>query len=141
MATREWQFWGQYNLPYPPLLALWVHMDGVEMNGGLFEHNTPVTDGILRVVVAPTSSDLCVKTLAVRIPTYEWGPQGGAMIYKDRTFTWEPLTMDSQSWLLDYNGHPYGMGLNVLQVTLGAVPPVTKTLWWNVLWTFTMEVG
>lgn len=139
MATKEWQFWGQYHMPAG--LPLWVHMDGVNMDGELFENNTPIIDGTVQVAVAPASSDYPIKQLSVRIPTFESGPMNGALIYKDHTFTWQPGTADTQSWTLDYNGHPFGIGLNVLQVTLGAVPPVTKILWWNVLWTFTMEVG
>jgi len=132
---KEYQFWGQYKVP--ALTAYWVYMDGVYIDGDLFENNVPVRDGTIHLSASPQSADLAIKSLEVHAPTY----QNGQVDSIGHIFSWPLNAVATLSADLDYNGHPYGMGLNVLYVYLAVLPPITHNVWINVLWQFSLEVG
>lgn len=121
----------------PAWLVYYAQMDGVYIDGDLFQRNIPVKDGTVHIVAAPQTADLTIKTLSVGVPSY----QNGQVIRIGHTFTWAPNSIATQSYDLQYNGYPYGMGLNPLGVELATTPPLTRVIWFNVRWKFIMEVG
>jgi hypothetical protein len=136
MATKEYQFWGQYPVPAGDIYA--AHMDGVYIDGVLFENNVQVTDGTVHIVVAPQSADFIDKYLRVGLPTYE----NGEVIRVGHKFSWSPNSLATQSYDIDYAGHPYGIGLNTIAVEIELFPlPLDHNIWFNVLWAFIMEVS
>ena len=132
---KVYEFWGQYQLPAG--LVYYAHMDGVYIDGELFAKNIPVTDGRIHLVVSPATADFADKTISFGFPIY----QNGQVSRIGHTFHWYPNTMSTLSYDIAYNGHPYGMGLNLIVVEVTAVPFLTRNIWFNVLYKFTMEVG
>jgi hypothetical protein len=132
---KVYQFWGQYYMPAG--LVYYAHMDGLYIDGDLFSKNIPVRDGIVHLVVAPQTIDFADKTITIGLPIY----QNGRVSRASHTFHWLPNTGSTLSYDIDYNSHPYGIGLNLIGVELTVAPFMNRNIWFNVLYKFTMEVG
>jgi hypothetical protein len=132
---KIYQFWGQYYVPAGEMY--YVYIDGVYIDGELFDKNIPVRDGTIHMVVAPQTADFIDKSLDVGFPTFK----DGKVIRIGHGFSWGPNDISTQSYDLAYDGHPYGMGLNTIVVQLNVFPYAKRDLWFNLLYKFTMEVG
>jgi hypothetical protein len=139
MAIKEYQFWRQYKIPAGEPSSKYI--DGVYIDSGLFENNVPIVDGMVHIVASPQSADPVARYAEFRVPTFANGKVGSL----SHQFHWSPSQVYSQSFDLDYGGHPYGMGLNTICAEFFLLPaplyPLTYSIWFNVLWKFSMEVG
>jgi hypothetical protein len=134
-SERVYEFWGQYYVP--AFFPYYSHIDGAYIDGDLFAKNIPVRDGTIHIVAAPQTVDLVDKRISFGFPIY----QNGAVSRIGHTFHWYPNTGSTLSYDVEYNGHPYGMGLNLFSVEVLIFPIATRNIWFNVRFTFTMEVG
>jgi hypothetical protein len=126
----------QYTLPKGNWAA--TYMDGIYINGNLFDNNIPVIDGVIRIGVWPQNPDAVDRWANFGFPTY----QNGQVIRIGHQFRWYPGSGEGQSHDLRYNGYPYGMGLNTIAVQLDVSPvPITRDIVYKVVYVFIMEVG
>lgn len=115
-----------------------TYMDGIYINGTLFENNIPVHDGMVRMSVTPQYAHWVEHWANFGFPTY----QNGQVIRSGHKFWWGPGASHAQTYDLRYNGHPYGMGLNTIAAQLGLSPlPISRDIVYDVIYVFIMEVG
>ena len=136
MATKYYALKKQYRLPAGSLGV--TYMDGVYIDGQLFEKNIPVHDGVIRIDIVPQDWHWVDHWANFGFPTY----QNGQVIRIGHKFHWPPFQVYAQAYDLDYNGHPYGMGLNTIAIQLNLSPlPITRDIIYDVVMAFVMEVG
>lgn len=110
MATRWYTKDAQYVLPR--LNPSWFEIDGIYIDGYLFENDVRVLNNILWVSVQPEHWSYTNHQITFAIPTYS----GGHVTIVNRMFTWLPGQNHTQSAKIYTNGNPYGMGLNIISV-------------------------
>lgn len=136
MATKYYAVQRQYKLPAGSFGT--TYMDGVYIDGGLFENNVPVRDGVIRIDIKPRETHWVDHWANFGFPTY----RNGQVIRIGHKFTWAAFTGQAQAYDLDYNGYPYGIGLNTIAIELSLYPlPITRDIIYDVLMGFVMEVG
>lgn len=136
MATKYYAIKAEYRLPAWSMGA--TYMDGIYIDGTLFENNIPVRDGVIRIDIVPQNAHWVDHWANFGFPTY----QNGQVIRIGKKFWWPPGTNHAQYYDLDYNGYPYGMGLNTIAIELSLSPlPITRDIVYDVLMAFVMEVG
>jgi hypothetical protein len=136
MATKFYTKKAQYRLPAWHLGA--TYMDGVYIDGGLFENNTPVHDGTIRMSVTPQSAPICDNWVNIGFPSFE----SGKVVRIGHKFWWPPFSDKAQYHDLYYNGSPYGIGLNTIAIELTLSPlPIPSDIVYDVIIVFALEVG
>ena len=115
-----------------------TYMDGIYINGALFENNIPVHDGVIRIGVWPQEAHWVDHWADFGFPTYE----NGKVIRMGHKFWWPPGSKEGKSYDLYYNGNPYGMGLNTIAAQLSLSPiPISRDIVYDVVYVFIMQVG
>lgn len=114
-----------------------TYMDGIYIDGQLFENNIPVRDGVIRIDLQPQNEHSVHHWANFGFPSY----QNGQVIRIGHNFGWSPGEDYAQYHDLEYGGHPYGMGLNTIAIQLTAALPITRDIVYDVLMAFVMEVG
>ena len=135
MVVKEYQFWGQYKIPAGA--SIYNTVDGLYIDGDLFSNNMPVRDGIIHLVVTPQSANLIDKRINISIPIYK----DGKVSTIGHEFHWYPGTISTLTYDIDYEGYPYGMGLNLIAIWMLAYPIAIRNIWFKVLYQFHLEVG
>ena len=134
--TKNYSLKAQYRLPAGSFGA--TYMDGIYIDGTLFENNIKVLDGIVRVGVWPQNSHVVDHWANFGFPTF----QNGKVVRIGHKFWWPPGSKEGKSYDLRYNGYPYGMGLNTIAAELSLSPlPITQDIVYDVVYVFTLEVG
>jgi len=135
VTTLTYSKTAQYILPAWSWSA--TYMDGIYIDGNLFDNNIRVLDGIVRIGVWPQNPDAVDRWANFGFPTY----QNGQVIRIGHKFWWGPGSGAGQSYDLRYNGYPYGMGLNTIAAQLSLSPlPITRDIVYKVVYVFIMEV-
>lgn len=112
-----------------------IAMDGIYLDGNLFDNNIPVLDCIAWISVAPRYSHMIGHWITFGFPSYKYGSVERLGI----RFNWLPFQTHTQSDKLLYNGHPYGMGLNTIAVEMYLdIFPLTRDVVYDV--SYIMEV-
>jgi hypothetical protein len=126
MATRWYTKDAQYVLPaWHPI---WLEVDGFYVDSSLFDQNIPVLDTILWISVGLDHWSYTNHQITFAIQSY----QNGQVTPLNKMFTWLPGQAHTQSDKIYCNGHPYGMGLNILAVETSMIlggPDVTDILY------------
>lgn len=99
-----------YRMPAGKILAL--YMDGIYIDGSLFENNIPLLDCVAHIQVKPRDYHLVEHGVEFGFPSF----QNGQVKRIALEFDWLPFQEHKQSKILDYYGNPYGMGLNTIAV-------------------------
>jgi hypothetical protein len=135
-ATLTFSKKAQYRLPAGSMAA--IYMDGVYINGNLFDDNIPVRDGVVRIGVWPKVAHWVDHWANFGIPTFK----NGKVVRLGHKFWWPPGSKEGKSYDLYYDGHPYGMGLNTIAAQLSLSPlPITQDIVYDVIYVFIVEVG
>lgn len=136
MGQKYYSLERQYKLPSGSFGV--TYMDGIYIDGWLFEKNIPVRDGTIRIDVKPRETHWVDHWANFGFPTY----QNGQVVRMGHKFWWPPFNNEGQAHYLDYNGHPYGMGLNTIAIEFSLSPlPITKDIIYDIFMAFFMEVG
>jgi hypothetical protein len=134
MATLNYAKKAQYTLP-----ALnWGirYLDAIYLDGNLFKNNTPILDGLIRMDIVPTGATVIPHKVVFDFPTY----QNGQVVIVSHQFEWDFGGNAVGFYDLYLNGHPYGMGLNIITVHLLPLTPMPNAVVYNVVYAFMMEV-
>lgn len=99
-----------YRMPAGKIQAL--YMDGIYIDGALFDRNIPVTDCKINITVTPRDDHMVGHGVDFGFASY----RNGQVLRIALSFYWHPFQQDVQSKQLDWNGNPYGMGLNPIAV-------------------------
>lgn len=127
MAKLWYTKTAQYRTPAGHIDA--TYMDGIYIDGALFENNIPVVDCVAWLAVTPQDSHWVEHGITFGFPSY----QNGQVKRIAKTFDWLPGQKHTQTDKLFYNGHPYGMGLNTIAAQLYIVFfPITRDIVYNV---------
>jgi hypothetical protein len=136
MATKYYAKEAQYRLPAWNYSA--TYMDGVYFDGNLFEKNVPIHDGIIRIDIKPQNPHWVDHWANIGFPSFNMGK----VVRIGHKFWWPPGSDTAQYYDIDYNGHPYGMGLNTIVIQINLSPlPITRDIVYDVVMAFVMEVG
>lgn len=136
MATKQYSLKGQYRILAGNMGA--TYMDGIYLDGELFDNNIPVRDGVIRIGVWPQDAHAVGHWANFGFPTF----QNGQVIRMGHKLLWPPGSKEGKSYDLPYNGYPYGMGLNTIAVELSLYPlPITRDIVYDVVYVFILEVG
>jgi len=136
MVTKQYSLKAQYLLPAGHMAT--TYMDGIYINGALFENNIPVRDGVIRIGVWPKEAHMVDHWANFGFPTF----QNGKVVRLGHKFWWAPGESGAKNYDLRYNGSPYGMGLNTIAAQLNLSPlPITRDIVYDVLYVFIVEVG
>lgn len=118
-TMRVYRWAGKYTLPawYPTAYKI----DGIYVNENLFENNRNPTDSRLMIIITPSTGLTLAQKVVFAVPSYN----NGQVEYLEANFLWTIGQSHEQIKFIDYGGHPYGMGLNIIQLViwLGAVLP------------------
>lgn len=115
MATRWYTKTAQYTLPAWNLL--YFAIDGMYIDGYLFENNVTVLDNILWLSIKPTASHIVGHGINFSLPSFN----GTTVKFLYKAFTWLPFQDHAQSDKIFCNGQPYGMGVNTLGVSMAII--------------------
>lgn len=122
-----------YKLPAGKVYA--IAMDGIYIDGILFDDNIPVVDCVAWISVTPRYSHMIYHWIMIGVPSYKYGEVERLGI----RLNWLPFQTHTQSDKISYNGHPYGMGLNTIAAQLYLdVFPLTRDIVYDV--SYLMEV-
>lgn len=136
MDTLHYSKTARYRIPAWNMGA--TYMDGIYIDGALFDNNIPVRDGVIRMSVTPQYGHWVDHWADFGFPTY----QNGQVIRLGHKFWWPPGSSHAQNYDFYYNGHPYGMGLNTIAAQLSLSPlPISRDIVYDVIYVFIMEVG
>jgi hypothetical protein len=135
MAIKQYPLKAQYRILAGSFSADYI--DGVYIDGGLFENNNRITDGVIRMAVIPQNPDAVDRWANFGFPTF----QNGKVIRLGHKFWWPPGNGNAQNYDLRYNGAPYGIGLNTIAAELSLAPlPITRDVVFDVIYVFILEV-
>jgi len=110
MATKWYTKDALYTLPaWNPV---YFEMDGIYIDSSLFENGTPVLDNILWISVQPDKGHIVNHSITLSTPSFA----NGKVTMLNKMFTWLPGQDYAQSEKIFCNGHPYGVGLNIIGV-------------------------
>lgn len=132
MAKRWYTKKAQYRLPAGSMGV--IYMDGIYINGYLFENNIPVLDMVTWIQVTPQEAHAVEHLANFGFPTF----RNGSVVRIGHRFWWPPGSKMAQAEKLFYSGHPYGMGLNTIAVELSLPLPITRDIIYDV--SYIMEV-
>lgn len=132
MAKRWYTKEATYILPAWRPLA--VHIDGLYIDGYLFDQNIPVLDNTVWISVKPRTSPAFIHSINFSVPQYINGKVN--FLYKE--FTWWLGQSHAQSDKIFCNGHPYGMGINLFGVACYIAGIIASDIVYDV--SFIMEV-
>jgi hypothetical protein len=136
MAAKTYSLKAQYVLPAGSMAT--TYMDGVYIDGGLFENNIKVLDGVIRIGCWPDKSHTVDHWANFGFPSF----QNGRVERIGHKFWWAPGEEGGKSYDIRYNGHPYGIGLNTIAAQLSLSPlPITRDIIYDVVYVFILEVG
>jgi len=136
MATKQYSLKAQYTLPAGSFSI--TYMDGIYIDGDLFENNIPVRDGVIRMAVIPQAAHAVDHWANFGFPTF----QNGKVVRLGHKFWWAPGESGAKNYDLRYNGYPYGMGLNTIAAELSLSPlPITRDIVYDVIYVIIVEVG
>jgi hypothetical protein len=136
MTTKQYSLKAQYRLPAGHQSS--EYMDGIYIDGGLFENNIRVLDGVIRMAVTPDAAHGTEHWAAFGFPTY----QNGKVVRLGHEFHWRIMDGSAQTYDLRYNGSPYGIGLNTIAAQLYLTPlPILHDIVYDVIYVFILEVG
>jgi hypothetical protein len=132
MADIEYTKKSSYTLP----AWSWVmrFIDGIYIDGLLFESNIPVANTLLHVSVKPRDWHMVHHEINFTVNPVI----GGAVSYITRSNSWAPFTSGEWNFAIDYAGNPYGMGLNLIFVGAFVAVPISAPVVYDV--EYLMEV-
>jgi hypothetical protein len=135
MTKKLYTKTAQYRTPAWSLNA--TYMDGIYIDGGLFEENIQIVDSTVWIQVTPQNSHSVEHGVTFGFPSY----QNGMVRRISVTFDWLPWQRQEQTKNLPYNGHPYGIGLNTIAAQLYVVLfPITRDIIYDVIYTMEVEI-
>lgn len=124
-----------YRMPRGHTSAL--YMDGIYIDGPLFENNIPVRDCVAHVQVTPRDDHWVEHGVQLGFPSF----QNGDVKRIGLKFDWLPFQRHVQSKILDYHGSPYGMGLNTIAVQpYTVIFPIAVDIIYDVIYTMEVDV-
>ena len=132
MAKRWYEKTAQYRLPAWKMFAF--HIDGMYLDGYLFEQNIPVLDNTVSISVTPQNWHTFFHEILFSVPTY----QGGVVDFLHGHFWWWPGQQHAQTNKVFCNGHPYGMGVNTIGVSCYIGGVISRDIVYDV--SYIMEV-
>lgn len=111
MAKLYYEKSATYVLPAWRIAAF--HIDGMYVDGVLFENNIPVVDNTVWISLQPRNSHSFRHDIIFSIPRYS----NGVVDFLYHDFWWWPGQNHAQSDKIFCNGFPYGMGINTIGVS------------------------
>lgn len=111
MAKRWYLKTTQYTLPAWNVWA--ALLDGLYINGELFEGNIPLQDLVVWISVQPDAYHIVNHAVTFNIAVY----QNGTVNFLHKTFMWYIGQGQAQSDKIFTNGQPYGIGVNMFGVS------------------------
>jgi hypothetical protein len=127
-----------YTLPALSMGA--TYMDGIYIDGSLFDNNKRVIDGTIRIGVWPQQTHVVMHLANFGFPSF----QNGRVVRIGHEFAWPAGQKAGLSYDIPYNGFPYGIGLNTIGVQLRLNPfnpiPATHDIIYKVVYALILEV-
>lgn len=134
MAKSQYTLNAVYRLPAGNTYA--IAMDGIYIDGVLFDNNIPLVDCVVDVSAKPRDSHMIAHWVNFGFPSYKNGKVERIGLRMD----WLPFQTHTQTERLLYYGYPYGMGLNTIAVEMRLdVFPLTRDVVYDV--NYLMEVN
>ena len=132
MAKRYYTKTAQYILPAWKMFAF--HIDGIYVDGYLFDQNIPLLDAKMSITVTPQNWHTFFHEILLRMPKF----QGGVVDFLQAHLWWWPGQQHIQNHTMYSSGYPYGMGINGIGVAcyLGGI--ITRDIVYDV--SYVMEV-
>jgi len=135
MITKQYSLKAQYRIEAGHFAA--SYLDGIYINGALFENNLPVRDGVIRIACIPKDTHAVDHWANFGFPSF----QNGKVERIGHKFWWAPFEGGGKTYDIRYNGFPYGMGLNTIAAELNLSPlPITRDIIYDVIYVFIVEV-
>lgn len=132
MAKRWYEKTAQYKLPAWKTLIF--HVDGMYLDGYLFDQNIPILDNTVHITVTPQNWHSFFHEIVFSVPTY----QNGVVGFLGARFGWWPTQQHTQSDKIFCSGQPYGMGVNVIGVGCLLIGVISRDIVYDV--SYIMEV-
>jgi len=132
MAAIAYTKTSRYTLPAWEWVMRFI--DGIYIDGVLFDENIPVTNTLLHVSVKPQNWHMVHHEVNFTVNPLI----NGAVSYITRSNTWAPFTSGEWKFTMDYAGNPYGMGLNLIFVGAFVALPISAAVVYDV--EYVMEV-
>jgi hypothetical protein len=87
-----------------------VAVDGIYINDDLWQNYTPLIDAVATISVTPDGWKVVGHGIVLFFPSFN----NGVFKRLSVNFSWLPFESGMRQKTLAFNGHPYGIGLNLI---------------------------